>query len=159
MTTITDTELLYAATRRCWCGAGLAYPLDSKLALKIRAWTCSAVLKEEVPDGGHDRFPFAFYKIREETSINNEGAHTTRPPGTVCLTVGKALCPKCGHQWQSEPYDACGRGHHWFSGPCPSCGYAVGAEGIWRGDEGEPIEHRYANVVLPDTRLKGRGVL
>lgn len=146
--TYTDYELLYAATARCRCGAGLAYPLDTTEALKLRAWVCSTALKDDQADGEHDLYPFADWKIREETSINNAGGHTTRPPGTICRAVGKATCPKCGETWQSEPYDACGRGHHWFSGPCPNCGYAVGSAGVHRGDEGPAIEHRYSNVVL-----------
>jgi hypothetical protein len=160
--TFTDRELLYAATARCRCGAGLAYPLDHDRAFKLRAWVCSAVLKGEVegpascqwgpysggkPDGEHDAFDWAFYKIREETSINNHGGHSTRPAGTVCKTIGTATCPKCNHKWMSDPYVACGANHHWFSGPCPSCGYAVGGSGSYSSDEGKPIETRYCNAV------------
>lgn len=161
---LTDLDLLYAATARCRCGAGLAYPLNHELAMAIRAWVCSAVLKgevegvatEQVPPmfgvqrpADHDSFDWSMWKIREETSINNRGAHTTRPPGTIARTIGKATCPQCKHQWQSEPYSACGLGHHWYSGPCPSCGYAVGAEGTWRSGEGEPIKVGCPDVVLP----------
>lgn len=147
-THLTDSGLMFAATARCRCGAGLAHPLDHDLAMKQRAWTCSAVLKDEVNIGEHDSLPFALYKVREETSINNPGGYTTRPPGTVARTVGKAKCPKCHHEWQSEPYSACGAGHHWFSGPCPGCGYAVGSAGTYRSGEGPPIELRYPDVVL-----------
>lgn len=147
---LTDKELLYAATVRCKCGAGMAYPLDHGLAQTFRAWGCSRVLKGEGTDGGHDNLPFMFWKVREETSINNIGGFTTRPSGTVMRTVGKATCPKCHHAWQSEPYVACGAGHHWFSGPCPSCGYAVGGAGSWSTSEGTPIEKRYTDVVLED---------
>lgn len=161
---LTDRELLYAATARCRCGAGLAYPLDHKLAMAIRAWVCSAVLKGDVDGmatdqtmaafdktaaaGDHDSFDWAMWKIREETSINNRGGHTTRPAGTVARTIGKAKCPKCNHEWQSEPYSACGLGHHWFPGPCPGCGYAVGAHGTWCSDEGDPISVGCPDVVL-----------
>lgn len=145
---LTDLDLLYAATDRCKCGAGLAHPLDHDLAMKLRAWACSAVLKGEATGTGHDRLDFALWKVREETSINNADGHTTRPAGTVAKTVGKAKCPKCEHAWQSEPYSACGAGHHWFSGPCPACGYAVGAAGTYNSREGVPIEHRFATVVL-----------
>jgi hypothetical protein len=142
-----DTELLYAATARCQCGAGLAYPLDHEAALRQASWKCGTVLKGESVEGEHDSFPFAFWKIREETSINNAGGYSTRPPGTVALTVGMATCPKCKAQWQSEPYSACGLGHHWFSGPCPKCGYSVGGGGTWRSGEGESIDVRYRTVV------------
>ncbi len=145
---LTDTELLYAAGNRCRCGAGLAYPLDSELSFKLAAWVCSKALKGDV-EGEHDSYPWAYYKVREETSINNVGGYTSRPSGTVAMTVGNATCPECGHQWHSEPYSACGLGHHWFSGACPNCGYAVGAAGTWSSNEGEPIKHRYSTVVLP----------
>jgi hypothetical protein len=151
----TDVELMYAATARCeGCHAGLAYPLDHEEARKLSAWACSRVLKGEVPDvpeehGKHSSYPWAFYKVREETSINNRGGYTTRPAGTVARTVGKAKCPKCSHTWESEPYSACGASHHWFSGPCPSCGYAVGADGTHRSGDGEPIEMRYRDDVRP----------
>lgn len=144
---LTDFDLLYAATTRCRCGAGLAYPLDHDFAMKLSAWTCSAFLRGDAIDGEHDSFPFALYKVREETSINNTGGHTTRPLGTVARTIGRARCPKCAHEWQSEPYSACGAGHHWFCGPCPSCGYAVGSAGSRNSNEGEPIDQRFANVV------------
>jgi hypothetical protein len=159
----TDIELLYAATGRCRCGAGLAYPLDHEQAFKLRAWVCSAVLKGEVdppadrrlpfgiegaPKGDHDAFDWAMYKVREETSIRNEGGCTTRPPGTVAKTVGRAICPKCKREWESAPYVACGGGHHWFPGDCPGCGYGVGGHGSHSSADGDPIDTRYRDVVV-----------
>lgn len=152
-TTLTDTGLLYSAAARCRCGAGLARPLDNALAMELRAWICSAVLKGDPADldnGDHDRLPFPFYRVCEETSINNDGAHTTRPAGTIARTVGNATCPQCRHAWVSEPYSACGLQHHWFSGACPACGYAVGDSGVYRSGEGHPIETRYSDVVLEE---------
>lgn len=143
----TDNELLYAATVRCHCGAGLAHPLNVEESLRLRAWICSASLKGEADDSRHDEYDFAFYKIREETSINNSGGQTTRPFGTVALTVGHAKCPRCEAEWQSEPYSACGANHHWFSGPCPGCEYAVAAEGSWSSRDGEPISHGYSTII------------
>ncbi len=165
----TDSQLLYAATGRCRCKAGLAYPLDHEQSMKIRAWVCSAVLKGEVEetaaralplglkpqdvDGApatpaHDAFDWSMYKVREETSIRNEGGHTTRPAGTVAKTIGSATCPKCQHKWESEPYVACGLGHHWFPGDCPGCGYGVGGHGSWSSNEGEAIDARFRDVVI-----------
>ncbi len=143
-----DKDLLYAATVRCRCGAGVAYVPDSN----PNAWVCAAVLKDEVSplSGEHDAYHFGLYKIREETSINNTGGQTTRPSGTIARTVGKATCPECKTSWESEPYIACGQSHHWFSGPCPNCGYAVGSAGVHRSDEGPAIEHRFSDVVLDD---------
>ena len=79
MKTFTDSELLYAATDRCRCGAGLAYPLDHAEARKLGAWVCSAQLKIDAgaPER-HESFHWSMYKIREETSINNTGGHSTR---------------------------------------------------------------------------------
>lgn len=164
-TPLTDYELLYAATARCQCGAGLAHPLDHEAAFRLRAWVCSAALKGEAAEPAghkypgisttaatsekHDAYHFSLYKIREETSINNRGRFTTRPPGTIARTVGKATCPRCQHAWQSEPYDAPSYpSHHWFPGPCAKCGYDVGASGSYSSNEGEPIKTRYSSVVL-----------
>lgn len=144
----TDLELLYATTARCRCGAGLAYPMLAEDALKLSAWVCSGVLRGDADSSQHESFPFAFYKVREETSINNRGGATTRPKGTVCRTVGYATCPKCNWKWKSEPYDSCGKSHHWYSGPCPECGYAVGAAGSYSSKDGPAIEMRYKDVVI-----------
>lgn len=146
----TDKELLYAASARCQCRAGLAYPLDHEQARRIGAWKCSRVLKGEAPDGTHDEYPWAFYKIREETSIRNSGGITTRPHGTICKTVGAAVCPKCQHRWESEPYVACGLSHHWLAGSCPKCSYAVGGEGSWSSEDGPGIVVRYREIVLDE---------
>jgi len=149
MNTYTDLDLEYAAAARCSCGAGLAHPLDPAEAMRLAAWVCSAVLKGEVEQlRAHTVYPFAMWKVREESSINNAQGHTTRPPGTRCMTQGHAACPKCGERWQSEPYDANGLSHHWFSGSCPGCGYAVGGNGSWSSDQGERIDCRYRTVVL-----------
>lgn len=148
---LTDKDLMYAATARCRCGAGLAHPLDHELARELRSWVCSTVLKgdpAENDNGDHDSLDFAFYKVREETSINNLGGYTTRPSGTVARTVGHATCPVCKHEWVSEPYSACGAGHHWFPGPCPCCGHAVGGNGVYRSSDGPRIETRHPHVVL-----------
>ncbi len=147
MNTYSDKDLLYSATSRCKCGAGLAYPDNTDDALRIGAWVCADALKGA--SGEHESFPFAFYKIREETSINNRAGATTRPAGTVCLTVGKATCGACQHVWQSEPYSACGQSHHWFPGDCPQCGNDCGGHGSWSSADNRPrIETRYRHVVL-----------
>jgi hypothetical protein len=143
----TDLELEYAAGARCDCGAGMAHPLDTGEALRLGAWVCSDVLKGKVTGEQHKSLPFAFWKVREESSINNHGNHTTRPAGTKCMTQGHATCPQCNTQWQSEPYVAGGLSHHWFSGPCPQCGYAVGGGGSWSSSEGKPIDCRFRTIV------------
>ncbi|MFA6958553.1 MAG: hypothetical protein WC538_22010 [Thermoanaerobaculia bacterium] len=155
MRAYTDDELLYAATARCNCGAGVAYPLDSHDALGLGAWCCAEALKG-VTDTDHDRFPFAFWKIREETSINNHGGATTRPAGSVAQTVGHATCGQCGHEWSSEPYSACGASHHWFPRACPKCGNDAGANGMWSSTDPRPrVETRYRTVVLREETKNG----
>lgn len=147
--TFTDFELLYSATAHCKCGEGLAYPLDHDEAMKASAWVCAKVLRGESSPAEHDAFPFAFYKVREETSINNRTKQTTRPPGTICLTVGHATCKACDHKWDSEPYEAPGLSHHWRPGACPNCGNDCAAHGTWSSeDKRPPIESRYSDIVL-----------
>ena len=150
--TYTDEELLYSATSRCRCGVGLAYPLNHEAAMRVSAWVCSAVLKGAEAES-HESFPFAFWKIREETSINNHSGATTRPEGTVARTVGRATCGACGHEWESEPYSACGAGHHWFPGACPKCGNDAGANGSWSSSDPRPrVETRFRTVVIGSAR-------
>src|SRR4051812_32242019 len=75
-----DSELVYAATARCLCGAGLCYPSNVSTH---GAWRCSGVLthrcKHDV--GQHDVFPFVFYEIKSEQQPSAKGA-TTRPATT-----------------------------------------------------------------------------
>lgn len=144
-----DKELLYAATGRCKCGAGLAYPLDYEDAMRMQAWVCSRVLKGEVSmSTNHEAFAFSMWKVREETSINNLEKATTRPSGTVALTIGHAECNACGHEWDGEPYSACGQAHHWFPGACPVCGNDCGAGAVFDSRDRRPrVETRYRTVV------------
>jgi hypothetical protein len=161
---LTDHDLLYSADHRCRCGAGLAYPLDTKLSLAIRAWVCSVVLKQDMtqpehldikatcqirahygatqPEGEHDRYDWAFFKIREETSVNNRHCGTTRPEGTVCRSVAVAKCP-CGNEWQSAPYEA-GRSSHLWEQTCDRCG----CTSKWKKDNLPRVEVRVKDVVL-----------
>lgn len=146
----TDEQLMYAESARCTlCNAGLAHPLDHNEAMKLRAWVCSGVLKGVTNPMGHESLDFAFYKVREETSVNGPG-QSTRPPGTAAYTVGKAQCPKCSTEWSSEPYKASSARHHWAPGACPHCGYAVGAGLSWSSGEGPAISTRYPTVVIKE---------
>lgn len=75
----TDEDLVFAATARCPCGAGLAYPRD---CFPGHHWDCSAILKgTAVRSVTHTGWlPFAFYEIKSENSgptPNHYG--TTRP--------------------------------------------------------------------------------
>jgi hypothetical protein len=79
-------KLVYAATHRCPCGAGLAY--DPKAARKdpaARAWDCSAILLGTASPSGEPgavehtaRLPFVFYEIKGENQPSANGA-STRP--------------------------------------------------------------------------------
>ena len=145
--THTDKTLEYAATVRCKCGAGVAMPLDVEESMSLAAWVCSEVLKGNASD--HDSFPFVFWKIREETSINNTPGLTTRPAGTIARTIGHATCGQCNSEWESEPYEACGKSHHWFPGNCPKCGNDCGGHGSHSSTDKRPrIEARYRTVIL-----------
>lgn len=81
----TDGELRYAATARCPCGAGLAYPPDAVPEdgpfRYWSYWDCSAILKGTAdPAVQHTaQLPFAFYEIKCEAQPSARGA-TTRPP-------------------------------------------------------------------------------
>lgn len=71
------SELHFAATSRCVCGAGSAYP---NRTLPNGSWHCSAILmgqasREIAHDGAK---PFAFYEIKSEDQPSANGA-TTRP--------------------------------------------------------------------------------
>ena len=80
-----DHQLVYAATSRCPCGAGLAYPRG----IGIRgSWDCSDILTgRAIPSGQTgavmhtDRLPFTFWEVRSEQQPSANGA-TTRPRET-----------------------------------------------------------------------------
>ena len=75
----TDDDLIYAATSRCQCGSGFAYPKGSGMHGK---WVCSSILKAEekaLPPTNHSGdMPFAFYSVKDEGQPSAMGA-TTRP--------------------------------------------------------------------------------
>jgi hypothetical protein len=77
------SELVYAATSRCPCGAGLAYAKDSDPFKGY--WDCSAILLETAIPSGEEgsvqhtaQLPFIFYEIKSEEHPSAAGA-TTRP--------------------------------------------------------------------------------
>lgn len=78
----TDDQLRYAATQRCLCGAGFAYPLDCDLH---GSWECSDILTGRVtPADGKvhtSPLPFTFYEVKSEGQASAQGA-TTRPAAT-----------------------------------------------------------------------------
>lgn len=82
-------DLVFAATARCQCGAGLAYDPNDRGAGTVfkgpSAWDCSAILLgDAVPAGAPgavrhtDSLPFSFYEIKSEHQPSAHGA-TTRP--------------------------------------------------------------------------------
>lgn len=77
-------RLVFAATSRCPCGAGLAYDPchdDKESPLKGPSyWDCSAILLGTAdPKVKHtDKLPFAFYEIKSEGQPSACG-RTTRP--------------------------------------------------------------------------------
>ena len=77
-----DAELVYAATTRCACGAGMAYPKNIGMH---GSWHCSDILtfraatKDSADSVGHTSpLPFSFYSVKSENQPSAFGA-TTRP--------------------------------------------------------------------------------
>lgn len=77
-----DSELIYAATARCPCGAGLAYATGIG---PHGFWDCSDILTGRAAATGQPeskphcaRYPFAFWSITSESQPSAHGA-TTRP--------------------------------------------------------------------------------
>lgn len=82
--------LIYAATSRCLCGAGMAYPEngaypDGKPDGPLRwpqggYWDCSEILlgTADVQVQHEAQLPFVFYEITSEKQPSANGA-TTRP--------------------------------------------------------------------------------
>lgn len=81
-------KLVYAAHKRCPCGAGLAYEPRGESGKPIAGyWDCSAILLgDAIPSGQPGsvqhtgRLPFVFYEVKSETQPSAQGA-TTRPGG------------------------------------------------------------------------------
>lgn len=80
---MTPDDLVYAATTRCLCGAGMAYEKNSDPFKGY--WDCSAILLGEATPSGEpgsvkheSRLPFVFYEIKGENQPSANGA-TTRP--------------------------------------------------------------------------------
>lgn len=79
-------RIVYAATSRCPCGAGLAYdPVAEDKGSVFNGplsgyWDCSAIILGTADKGVQHsaRLPFAFYSIKSEGQPSANGA-TTRP--------------------------------------------------------------------------------
>jgi hypothetical protein len=75
--TFTDDELRYAATHRCICKAGMAYPKD--IAVN-GSWYCSDILTGRAPHHTEhsSQMPFMYYEVMSERD-----GETTRPLHTM----------------------------------------------------------------------------
>jgi hypothetical protein len=71
-------RLVYAATARCQCGAGLAFDPRGPSGKPLGYWACSRVLLGDAPDGHCDPVPFAGPTIMAENAAGALG-QTTRP--------------------------------------------------------------------------------
>ncbi len=71
----TSEALVYSASARCPCGAGLAYPAHCGTG---GAWDCSAILLGTAdPNVEHtDKLPFAFYEVKSEVQPSAQGLTT-----------------------------------------------------------------------------------
>ena len=105
MNILTDGELVYSATARCPCGAGLAH-WDKCTPEDGWAWDCSDLLTGRAIKKGEEGakvhtavLPFNFYEVKSERQPS-AGGMTTRPSGIPRQfdppTVERA-CPTCGH--------------------------------------------------------------
>lgn len=73
-----DDELIYAASKRCRCGAGMAYPKGIGMH---GFWECSSLLTHRETPGEMvhtERLSFAHYEIVNEKQRSAAGL-TTRP--------------------------------------------------------------------------------
>jgi len=73
-----DDELIYAAAKRCTCGAGMAYPKGIGMH---GFWECSDLLTHRAQPGGKphtQRLSFAAYEIPTE-KMRSMGGASTRP--------------------------------------------------------------------------------
>jgi hypothetical protein len=164
-------ELSYAASARCRCGAGLAYP-DSVRCLSDEPrpdkWMCARVLLGEVPDSEgvhvvgfgerpgaypeapHDAFPFWCWEIKSECQPSADG-RTTRPAEQGRIhSYNHHTCKACGHVWDSPPHPP-----HQPAAPaieypdCPSCGeWGYRRERGMNGQAGTR-DVRVRNVLVP----------
>jgi hypothetical protein len=149
MKAYTDHELIYSANAHCQsCRAGLAHPLDSAEALRMRAWFCSRVLRGEAehPEQ-HPTYDFAFYKVKSEVQPSARGA-STRPDGTSLVTLWQFHCRQCDFYWAKGPHRP---DESIPAGPCPACGNTNGANLSSHHGPGEvpAIESRARWVVRP----------
>lgn len=78
----TEEELVFAASTRCECGAGMAYP--NSIGVQ-GAWYCSDILLGNALAGNEkgskahtSPLPFMFYSIKSETQPSANGATTRR---------------------------------------------------------------------------------
>ena len=74
----TVDELRFAATLRCPCGAGMAYPVG---AMNMHGtWDCSAILMgtAAIEVEHSPALPFMFYEVKSEDQPSADG-QTTRP--------------------------------------------------------------------------------
>lgn len=82
---LTEADLIYSATVRCPCGAGVAYWRGAKAYTETGYWDCSDILLGRAIPQGQDgakthtgRLPFVFYDIKSENQPSAFG-RTTRP--------------------------------------------------------------------------------
>ena len=83
MKVYTDEELRYAAHARCECGAGFAYPKNTRDTKLIdMAWECSDILTGRAPLNKEiihsASLPFNFYEVKSEDQPSANGATTRK---------------------------------------------------------------------------------
>ena len=143
----TPQELCFAATSRCSCGAGFAYPEDTGIHGQ---WECSAILMGEAEAGSthSSPLPFAFYEVKSESQPSANGA-TTRPKGTHVETEPHLTCRKCATNWIAPRYRSTYEASReaMKAIQCPNCGERYLNE---NGSSNSNIQSRWFDVVVDD---------
>lgn len=144
-------EILFAATARCNCGAGFAYPHG----IGPRGqWECSEILLgKAIPSNQPDSkehsapLPFQFYEVKSEGQPSAAG-QTTRPAGTHIEWEPHCHCKVCGHSYVCERRKPSSDSETRLAGlDCPKCGEKyIKDDGRSNGN----IQSRYPNVVVDD---------
>jgi len=95
-------DLTFAASFRCVCGAGMAYPDGIGMH---GAWYCSSVLRGQAAQGTTHTpaHSFMFYEVKSETQPSQAGM-TTRPQGTHVEREPAYACLNCGNVGRAPRY-------------------------------------------------------
>ena len=122
-----DDDLLYSATSRCPCGAGLAYPKG--IRDPFHYWDCADILtRRSVAGDGKkhtDQLPFNMWKVKSEGQGSAYGA-TTRPTPNPEPEMDESIPVTHALQTAPEPWMAARNGSKRFEFRRNDRGFKVG---------------------------------